>query len=74
MKINQTLEGKRVRLIDVDGTAYEGVVGDYIHPQDNEPEGIAGVILDYPIKDDGYKYGNPVQFNENEIKSVEVIS
>lgn len=72
MKIDQTFEGKRVRLIDIDRIVYEGVVGDYIYPEDNEPEGMAGLVLDYPIRDDGYKYENPVQFNENEIESIEV--
>ena len=50
------LEGKRVRLIDREGEEFEGVVGDYIYPEDNEPEGVEGIILGYPIRGDGYKY------------------
>lgn len=43
-------EGKRVRLIDREGEEFEGVVGDYIYPEDNELEGVEGIILDYPIR------------------------
>lgn len=66
-------EGKRVRLIDTENEEFEGVVGDYIYPEDNEPEGVEGIILDYPVRGDGRKYSNPVQFNAPEIKSIELI-
>lgn len=62
--------GKKVRLLSMSGRIFEGEVGDYIYPEDNEPEGI---ILDYPIRNDGYKYPNPVQFNAPEIKSIEIM-
>lgn len=64
---------KKVRLTDIGGIKYEGRVGDYVWPDDNEPEGIEAIILDYPVRDDGYKYQNPIQFNAPEIKSLEVI-
>lgn len=67
------LPGKNVRLIDCYGEIFEGVAWDYVYPDDNEPEGIEGIILDYPTRGDGYKYKNPIQFNAPEIKSIEII-
>ena len=49
MKLNQSLEGKKVRITDIDGEIFEGIVGDYIFPEDNEPEGISAIdIYDCP--------------------------
>ncbi|NCE64075.1 hypothetical protein D1159_05615 [Pseudoflavonifractor sp. 524-17] len=73
MELSEELEGKLVRLIDMDGDIFEGIVGDYVDPYYNEPEGIAAVILDYPVRGDGYQYANPVQLNAPEIKSIEII-
>lgn len=67
------LEGKRVRLIDSESEEFEGIVGDYIFPEDNEPEGIEGIILDYPVRGDGYQYDSPVLFNAPDIKSIEIV-
>lgn len=61
-------EGKKVRLISKSGKTYIGIVGDYIDPEDNEPEGIASVVLDIP----GAKH--PVEFPEHDIVSIEAIS
>lgn len=66
-------EGKRVHLTDSEGEEFEGVVGDYIYPDDNEPEGVEAIVLDYSIRGDGYKYKNPVLFNAPDIKSIELI-
>ncbi len=74
MELSQALESKKIRLVDIDGDVYEGKVGDYVFPDDNEPEGVEGIILDDPVRNDGYKYQNPVQFNAPEIKSIEIIS
>lgn len=69
MKIDQSLEGKRVKLIDIDGTTFEGIVGDYIYPEDNEPEGIAAIdIYDCPQRP-----GEWIGFNEPDIKFIEII-
>ena len=38
--LSQSLEGKRVKIICTDGEEFEGIVSDYIFPDDNEPEGI----------------------------------
>lgn len=61
------LEGENIRLVDVDNEVFEGEVGDYIYPEDNEPEGEEGIILDDPA----YEY--PIQFNKKEIKSITII-
>lgn len=74
MKIDQSLEGKHVRVTDVDNETFEGVISDYIYPEDNEPEGIDAIIVDYPVRSDGYKFENPIEFKSSEIRSIEVIS
>nr|WP_325302755.1 hypothetical protein [uncultured Dysosmobacter sp.] len=68
-----TLEGKKVRLISKSGRSYEGVVGDYIYPEDNAPEEIEAIIIDKPSRDDGFVYKSPVEFTAPEIKSIEII-
>lgn len=73
VKLNQALEGKHVRIKDVDGEIFMGTVGDYIYPEDNEPEGIASIVLDHAIRNDGKKYDYPVEFPEPDIKSIEII-
>lgn len=69
MKIDQSLECKKVKLIDVDGEIFEGIVSDYIYPDDNEPEGIAGICLE----DCPQRPGQWIGFNETDIKSIEVV-
>lgn len=64
---------KKVQIVGNDNKVYEGVVWDYIWPDDNETEGVEAIILDYPVRSDGYKYQNPVQFNSTEIKSIKII-
>jgi hypothetical protein len=70
MKIDQSLEGKRVRIVDIDGEIFEGTVGDYVYPEDNEPEGIAAIDIENCPQSPGMLIG----FNETDIKSIEVIS
>lgn len=70
MKLSQSLEGKKVRIVDIDGEVFEGVVSDYIYPEDNEPEGIAAI----DVEDCPQRPYSGVSFNEPEIKSIEVIS
>ncbi len=70
MKLSQKLEGEKVKVTDVDGQTFEGVVLDYIYPEDNEPEGISAIDIEScPQRD-----GRGVSFNESDIKSIEVIS
>lgn len=69
MKINQSLEGKRVQIIDIEGKIFEGVVSEYIYPEDNEPEGIAAI----DIEDCPQSPGMLIGFNETEIRSIEVV-
>lgn len=69
MKLNQSLEGKKVKITDIYGEIFEGIVGDYIYPEDNEPEGIAAIdIYDCPQRP-----GQWIGFNETDIESVEII-
>lgn len=69
----RSFEGKNVRLTDIDGKVFEGYAADYIFAEDNEPEEVEAIVLDYPIRDDGFKYENPVEFTAPEIKSIEII-
>ena len=67
IEIIQALEGKKIRLIDVDGEEFEGIVEDYIYPEDNEPEEVAAV--DMRVKDSE----NWISFYKNQIQSIEVL-
>lgn len=69
----RSFEGKNVRLTDIDGKVFEGYAADYIFAEDNEPEEVEAIVLDYPIRDDGFKYENPVEFTAPEIKNIEII-
>ncbi len=60
-------------MIDSENEEFEGVIWNYVFPEDNEPEGVEGIIVDYPIRGDGYKYEYPVLFNAPDIKSIEII-
>ena len=70
MKISQSLEGKKVKIIDVNGELFEGIVADYIFPEDNEPEGIAAIDIEKCPQSPGQLIG----FNEDEIESIEVVA
>ena len=68
-------EGKNVRLTDNAGEVFEGYAADYIFAEDNVPEEVEALVLDYPVrKSDEHKYKNPVEFTAPEIKSIEVIA
>lgn len=60
-------EGEQVRIIDTSGREFIGKIGEYIYPDDNEPE-VEAVIL-YNRK----RYSNPIQFNAPDIKSIEIL-
>lgn len=69
MNLYQGLEGKRVKIICTDGEVFEGLVSDYIYPDDNVPEGVAAVdIEDCPQRPDQH-----IGFNEYEIQEITVI-
>lgn len=71
----KTLEGKDVRLIDTENNVFEGHVSDYIYPDDNEPEGIEGIVFNRLIRiKDNHKYNDLIEFDAPDIKSIEVIS
>ena len=69
----RSFEGKNVRITDIDGKVFEGYAADYIFAEDNEPEEVEAIVLDYPLRDDGFKYENPVEFTAPEIKNIEII-
>ncbi len=69
MKLSQTLEGKKVVIVDIDEKIFAGKVTDYIYPEDNEPEGIAAIA----IKNCPQRPGQWIGFNETDIKSIEVV-
>lgn len=71
MKIGRELEGKRVKIVDIDGTIFEGTVCDYIAPEDNDPEGVAAVNIENCPQRPEWAF---IGFNETEIRSLTVLS
>ncbi len=67
MKLSQSLEGKRVKIIYTDGEVLTGLILDYIYPEDNEPEGVSGLVVECDQRD--YLLG----VNENELARIELI-
>lgn len=68
MKITKDLEEKRVKITDIDNEIFEGIVSDYIYPEDNEPEGVAGIC----IEDCPQRSGDWIGFNEHDIKEIKI--
>lgn len=68
MKITKDLEGKRVKITDIDNEIFEEIVSDYIYPEDNEPEGVAGIC----IEDCPQRPGDWIGFNEHDIKEIKI--
>lgn len=68
MKITKDLEGKRVKITDIDNEIFEGIVSDYIYPEDNEPEGVAGIC----IEDCPQRSGDWIGVNEHDIKEIKI--
>lgn len=69
MELSRKLEGKKVRIVTIADEVFEGTVSDYFYPEDNEPEGVAGIALDNCPQRPGAWLG----FNESEIKSIKVL-
>lgn len=68
MKLDCSLEGKQVKILTTEGETFTGVVEDYIFPEDNEPEGVAGInVYNCP------RPGKWTGFNEDEVESIEII-
>lgn len=63
-------ENKKVRITDTKKRIWEGLVTDYIYPEDNEPEGIESIIINCEL---GGFVGRSVEFPETDIKSIEII-
>ena len=49
---------------------HRGSVSDYIYPEDNEPEGVAGIC----IEDCPQRPGDWIGFNEHDIKEIKISS
>lgn len=62
-------EGKNVRITDIDGRVFEGVVSDYVYPDDDDA-GLESIIVDCTT---GSLSGKPVEFWEKDIKTIQVI-
>lgn len=59
-------EGKLVVIFDVDNKIFHGRVTDYFYPDNNDDDKESIAI-------DDYRYGNPIEFNEDDIKTIEFI-
>ena len=59
---------RRVKITDIDNEIFEGIVSDYIYPEDNEPEGVAGIC----IEDCPQRPGDWIGFNEHDIKEIKI--
>ena len=66
-------EGERVRITDTDGQTYEGYVSDYIFPEDNYPEAVEGIVLNRPVRGDGYVFDRSVEFAAPEIRTIKIV-
>ena len=62
------LYGETVRITATNGKVFEGVVTDYVYPEDNVPEEIEAIIIDDVIS------GQPIEFFEDHIKVLEILS
>lgn len=62
-------EGKKVQITDIDNQVFEGVVSDYVYPDDDDT-GLESIIVDCTS---GPLSGKPVQFWEKDIKAIQVI-
>lgn len=70
----KTLVDKQIKLCDMDGDVFIGVVCDYFFPEDNSPNFEEEAIAIYkPVKNSKHKYNNPVVFNAHEIRTIDII-
>ena len=58
--------GKHVRIVDVDGETFEGIVTDYIYPGDDDTE-LESIIIDCTK---GKLTGKSVEFWERDIQAI----
>lgn len=68
----QKYEGKRVKLISVNNNIYEGTVGDYCYPEDDESNKEM-IVVDTETKN-GKSFIDVIGFYETDIKSIEIVS
>lgn len=67
-------EEETVKLTHVCGDVFEGYCSDYFFADDNSPDFEEdAIVLMRPTCNGKSAYKNPVQFNNSEIKSIEII-
>ena len=62
-------EGKKVKIVSIDGNVFEGRISDYVYPEDNEPE-VESIIMECIS---GIFRGKSVEFWEEDIETIEII-
>ncbi len=74
MKKLSEFEGKKVKIVDIDGNIFIGTVCDYCEAEDNSPNFEEdSITLYHPTKNESFKYSAPVCFNNSEILKIEVL-
>lgn len=63
-------EGKKVRITDIDNQVFEGIVSDYVYPDDDDT-GLESIIVDCTV---GTLSGKPVEFWKKDIKEILIIN
>lgn len=63
-------EGKKVRITDIDNQVFEGIVSDYVYPDDDDT-GLESIIVDCTA---GPLSGKPVEFWKKDIKEILIIN
>ncbi len=69
MKLSHSLEGKKIKIVTVDGEEFVGTVSDYIYPEDNELEGCSAIAVENCLQRPGQWIG----FNDYEIASISIM-
>ena len=64
-------EGKQVKILSAGGNTYEGRIGDYCYPEDDEIN-LEMIVVDVEMKN-GKVVDQPVGLYEKDIESIEVV-
>lgn len=67
----QKYDGENVRIVCVDGQVFEGFISDYVYADDNFNDK-EGIIME-PFKSCKGYYGMFIEFNPDEIETIEII-
>lgn len=69
-KLTPSLQGENVKIKNQKGEEFVGQVTDFIYPEDNEPEGVAGIC----ITNCPQRPGQWIGFNEPDILAIEILT